>query len=103
MRFNADEIASVLQQEIEQYDGGIREWCLCDGTHFYREDEQGAKYVLRDLEDGRDLACDDPRIYRARYGEIIGESAYQDMREQEASIDEAAMLEQRLRELGYVE
>ena len=94
---------AVDEQEIEQYDGGIREWCLCDGTHFYREDEQGAKYVLRDLEDGRDLACDDPRIYRARYGEIIGESAYQDMREQEASIDEAAMLEQRLRELGYVE
>ena len=94
---------AVDEREIERYDQGIREWCLCDGVRFYREDEQSAEYVLRDLKDGRDLGCDDPQVFRARYGEIVGQSAYQDMRAQDASADEAATLEQRLRDLGYIE
>ena len=62
----------IDEREIERYDRGIREWCLCDGVHFYREDEQSAEYVLRDLADGRDLACDDLHSHRARYDEIVG-------------------------------
>ena len=70
---------AVDEREIERYDQGIREWCLCDGVRFYREDEQSAEYVLRDLKDGRDLACDDLHTHRARYDEIVGQSAYKDM------------------------
>ena len=70
----------VDEREIERYDRGTREWCLCDGVHFYHEDEQSAEYVLRDLADGRDLACDDLHTHRARYDEIVGQSAYKDMR-----------------------
>ena len=67
---------------------GLLVACLC-GTCAHddqqrdalqREDEQSAEYVLCDLADGRDLACDDLHTHRARYDEIVGQSAYKDMR-----------------------
>ena len=94
---------AVDEEEIAKYDQGIREWCLCDGRQFYREDEQSSAFVLRDLKSGGDLDCEDPQFYRTRYGELLDQSEHQDMQAQDASAAEAATLEQRLRDLGYIE
>ena len=94
---------AVDDREIAKCDRGIREWCLCDGRRFYREDEQSAEFVLRDLQSGGDLVCEDPQCYRTRYGELLDRSEYRDMRAQDASAEEAATLEKRLRDLGYIE
>ena len=94
---------AIDDSEIAKYDQGIREWCLCDGRHFYRQDEQTAEFVLRDLASGADLACEDPQAYRARYSALCAGSAYRQMQGQDATVDEAAMLEKRLRDLGYIE
>jgi len=58
---------------------------------------------LRDLQSGGDLVCEDPQCYRTRYGELLDRSEYRDMRAQDASAEEAATLEKRLRDLGYLE
>lgn len=92
---------AIDDEEIARYDRGIREWCLCDGRHFYREDERTCEFVLRAL-DGGDLVCEDPQFYRARYGELLDGSEHGDMRVQDASADEVATLEKRLRDLGYM-
>ncbi len=94
---------AVDDNEIAKYDKGIREWCLCDGEYFYRENEQTAQFVLRDLNTGADLVCADPQDHRTRYGALLDDSAYKNMQGQETSTDEAAMLEKRLRDLGYIE
>ena len=94
---------AVDENEIAKDDKGIREWCLCDGEHFYRENEQMAEYVLRDLNTGADLVCVDPQAHRMRYGAVLDDSAYKNMQGQETLTDEAAILEKRLRDLGYIE
>jgi len=94
---------AVDDNEIAKYDKGIREWCLCDGEYFYRENEQTAQFVLRDLNTGADLVCADPHDHRTRYGALLDDSAYKNMQGQETSTDEAAILEKRLRDLGYIE
>ena len=91
-------------EEIARYAEGIREWCLCDGRHFYRENEQTGAYVLRDLRHGDDdLVCETPSYYRAQYRALQDRSAYQQMQAQSATTDEAAILKERLRALGYLD
>ena len=91
-------------EEIARYTEGIREWCLCDGRHFYRENEQTGAYVLRDLRHGNDdLACEDPSYYRAQYRALRDRSAYQQMQAQSEAAGEAAILKERLRALGYLD
>ena len=94
---------AVDDSEIDRYDKGIREWCLCDGEQFYRQNEQSVEFVLRDLRDGSDLVCEDPQAYRKRYDALVDESPYKNMQGQESSSDEALVLEKRLRDLGYIE
>ena len=94
---------AVDDSEIDRYDKGIREWCLCDGEQFYRQNEQSVEFVLRDLRDGSDLVCEDPQAYRKRYDALVDESPYKNMQGQESSADEAVVLEKRLRDLGYIE
>ena len=91
-------------EEMARYTEGIREWCLCDGRHFYRENEQTGAYVLRDLRHGDDdLACEEPSYYRAQYRALRDRSAYQQMQAQGAATGEAAILQERLRALGYLD
>ena len=59
--------------------------------------------MLRDLNTGADLVCADPHDHRTRYGALLDDSAYKNMQGQETSTDEAAILEKRLRDLGYIE
>ena len=94
---------AVDDEEIERYAEGLREWCLCDGDHFYRQDEETAEYVLREIESGSDLACEDPQSYRSYYCDLLARSAYREQQAQDASADEVAALEKRLRDLGYME
>ena len=83
---------------------GIREWCLCDGRHFYRGDEQTGAYVLRDLRHGDDdLVCEEPSHYRAQYRALRNRSAYQQMQAQSETAGEAEILQERLRALGYLD
>ena len=83
---------------------GIREWCLCDGRHFYRENEQTGAYVLRDLRCGdSDLVCAEPSFYRSQYRALRDRSAYQQMQARGAAAGEAAILKERLRALGYLD
>ena len=107
LRLPAERVTSptaIDGEEIARYAEGIREWCLCDGRHFYREDEQTGAYVLRDLHHGDDdLVCADPSPYRAQYRNLRDRSAYQQMQAQSASASEAEILQERLRALGYLD
>ena len=94
---------AIGDKEIEKYSDGIREWCLCDGTHFYREDEHSAQHVLREMASGNDLACNNAQFYRSFYRALLEESAYKDMQVQDVAEGDAAVLEERLRDLGYIE
>jgi hypothetical protein len=94
---------AIGDKEIEKYSDGIREWCLCDGTHFYREDEHSAQHVLREMASGNDLECDHPQFYRSFYRALLERSAYKDMQVQDVAEGDAAVLEERLRDLGYIE
>lgn len=95
---------AINGEEIARCAEGIREWCLCDGRHFYRENEQTGGYVLRDLRHGDDnLACADPSAYRAQYRALRDRSAYQQMSAQGAAAGEAELLKERLRALGYLD
>ena len=107
LRLPAEHVTSptaIGGEEIARYSEGIREWCLCDGRHFYREDEQTGAYVLRNLRHGDDdLICTDPSHYRAHYHALRDHSAYQQMQAQGATASEAAILQERLRALGYLD
>ena len=95
---------AINGEEIARCAEGIREWCLCDGRHFYRENEQTGEYVLRDLRHGDDnLACAEPSSYRAQYRDLREHSAYQQMSAQGAAAGEAELLKERLRALGYLD
>ena len=95
---------AINGEEIARCAEGIREWCLCNGRHFYRENEQTGEYVLRDLRHGDDnLACAEPSSYRAQYCALRERSAYQQMPAQGAAAGEAELLKERLRALGYLD
>jgi hypothetical protein len=92
---------SVNHQELERDPEGSRSWSLTDGQRFYREEETGA-FVLRDVVSGADLPCDDPGPFRAVYEGLLNGSAYQGLQAQESTAEEAKILEERLRALGYI-
>ena len=94
---------AIDDKEIEKYVEGVREWTLCDGHRFYREDEQSGEFVLREIDSGRDLFCDEPGFYRSMYRDLLERSAYRDLQVREVKVEETAVLEERLRDLGYIE
>ena len=94
---------TVDNVEINWYSDGVRLWSLTDGEHLYREDEQTGEFVYRHVLSGEDLACEDPDRFRDAYDEILMNSNYQHLLAQESTSEETEILEDRLRNLGYVE
>ncbi len=81
---------------------GTRQWSISDGSVLFRYDEASGDYVLRDVATGKDLDCGDPAPYRQHYQALLDGSAYGDLRAQDETDDEKAVLEQRLKDLGYL-
>ena len=81
---------------------GTRQWSISDGKVLFRYDEISGEHVLREVVTGRDLECADPAPYRQRYQGLIEGSAYGDLRAQDETNDEKAVLAQRLKDLGYL-
>jgi hypothetical protein len=93
---------SVDHRELERDPVGGRSWTVTDGRRLYREDEGTGAFVLREVMSGRDLPCDDPGPFRAIREGILSGSAYRGLQAQEATSEEAKILEERLRALGYI-
>ncbi len=94
---------SVDNVEINRYSEGIRLWALTDGIHLYREDEQNAEFVYRDVMSGENIMYEEPERFREAYDDILMNSNYQHLQAQETTSAETEILEKRLRALGYVE
>ena len=94
---------TVDNVEIGKYSEGVRLWSLTDGEHLYREDEQTGEFVYRHVLSGEDLACENPDRFRDTYDDILMNSNYQHLLAQESTAEETEILEDRLRNLGYVE
>ena len=90
-------------QEISRDPNGRRLWTLTNGEIFYREDEQNGNYVVRDIKSGTDLPCEDPATFKLKYDELLINSRYQHLQHQETSNEEVEILENRLRDLGYID
>ena len=90
-------------EEIERDADGIRLWSIMDGQRLYRENELTGDFVLRDVMSGENLPCDAPYPFRAIHDNIITNSRYQHLEAQETTAEEEEILEERLRELGYIE
>jgi hypothetical protein len=93
---------SVNHRELERDPEGARSWTITDGRRLYREDERTGEFALRDVTSGEDLPCDDPGPFRAVREGILNGSAYRGLKAQEATSEEAKILEERLRALGYI-
>ncbi|OGG47110.1 MAG: hypothetical protein A3F84_22775 [Candidatus Handelsmanbacteria bacterium RIFCSPLOWO2_12_FULL_64_10] len=93
---------SVNHRELERDPEGARSWTITDGRRLYREEERTGEFVLRDVMSGEDLPCDDPGPFRAIREGILSGSAYQGLQTQESTSEEAKILEERLRALGYI-
>ena len=78
-------------------------WSITDGYRFYRENERSGEFVLRDVVTGHALPCPDPDTYRGIYRRLHDDSRYKDQQLQESSAAEERVLEERLRDLGYIE
>ncbi|MCZ6680419.1 MAG: sulfatase-like hydrolase/transferase [Candidatus Poribacteria bacterium] len=94
---------SMDRVEIEKYPDGVRLWSITDGQQLYRENEATGDFVRRDVMSGEGLPCHTPDEFRSIYNAIRANSNYQNPEKQEASTEEAAILEARLRDLGYIE
>lgn len=93
---------SVNHRELARDPEGTRSWTITDGQRLYREDERTGEFVLRDVVSGGDLSCDDPGPFRAIHEGILNDSVYRGLQAQEATSEEAKILEERLRALGYI-
>lgn len=82
---------------------GRRLWTMTNGKIFYRENEQDGDYIVRDVASGTDLPCEDPATFKLKYDELLINSRYQHLQHQETSNEEAEILENRLRNLGYID
>ena len=82
---------------------GRRLWTMTNGKIFYRENEQGDDYIVREVASGTDLPCEDPATFKLKYDELLINSRYQHLQHQETSNEEAEILENRLRNLGYID
>ncbi len=87
---------------LERNPQGRRQWSISNGEVLFRYDETSSEYVLRDMATGQDLLCSDPDPFRARYQGLLDGSAYVDLRAQKETAEEKAVLEQRLKDLGYL-
>ena len=94
---------TVDNVEISRYTDGVRLWSLTDGEHLYREDEQTGEFVYRHIMRGEDMPCEDPDMFRDAYDEILMNSNYQHLQAQTSTPEEKKILEDRLRNLGYIE
>ena len=74
-----------------------------DGEYMYRENEQTGENVYRHVISGEELTCDDPDRFRDAYDEILMNSNYQHLQVQVSTPEEKKVLEDRLRNLGYIE
>jgi hypothetical protein len=93
---------AIDDRTLERNPQGTRQWSITDGDVLFRHDDKNGEYVLRDMATGRDLDCDDPAPYRARYQALLDGTAYGDLRAQDEFRQEGAVLEQRLKDLGYL-
>jgi hypothetical protein len=93
---------AIDEKRLERNPQGTRQWSISDGKMLFRYDEISGEHVLRDMATGEDLECDNPAPYRKKYQELIEGSAYGDLRTQDETDDEKAVLEQRLKDLGYL-
>ena len=93
---------AIDEKTLERNPQGTRQWSISDGDVLFRYDETSGEYVLREMTTGRDLDCDDPTLFRARYQALLDGTAYGDLRTQDETDDEKAVLVQRLRDLGYL-
>lgn len=93
---------AVDHAELERDPEGTRRWAITDGRRLYREEEGTGAFGLRDLASGTDLPCADPGPFRAVHNELLEKSGYHDLPAQESSPEEARILEERLRDLGYI-
>lgn len=90
-------------REIPKDVKGRRLWSLTNGEIFYREDEQSGEYIVREVANGRNLPCENPSAFKSRYDALLANSEYQHLHEQEISTAEEKILENRLRDLGYID
>ena len=93
----------IDDQEIPMDPKGRRLWTMTNGKIFYRENEQDGDYIVRDVASGIDLPCEDPATFKLKYDELLINSRYQHFQHQETSNEEAEILENRLRNLGYID
>lgn len=94
---------AIDDAELARVEDGVRVWSITDGYRFYREDERSGEFVLRDVVTGHALPCPDPDTYRGIYRRLHDDSRYKDQQLQESSAAEERVLEERLRDLGYIE
>lgn len=93
---------AIDDKDLDRNPDGTRQWSISNGDQLFRFDETSGDYVLRDIPTGKDLACGDPAPYRQRYQQLLDESAYRDLQQQQETDDEKAVLQQRLKDLGYL-
>ena len=94
---------AVDGEELPRDPNGRRMCSVTDGDVFYREDELSGPSVLRSITDGKDLDCPDPPLYRNHYEDLLIGSNYQRLSMQGSAEEEEQILEDRLRDLGYME
>ena len=94
---------AIDDTELARVDDGTRMWSISDGCEFYREEERSGEFVLRDVVTGQALPCPDPAFYRTVRRDLLHNSRYSDQQVQESSAAEERVLEERLRDLGYIE
>ena len=94
---------TVDNREIDKYAEGCRLWSLTDGDSLYREDEATGEFVFRGVLDGDARTCEDPDRFRDAYDALLMDSNYQHLQAQETTSEETAILEGKLRDLGYIE
>ena len=94
---------AIDDAELARAKGGTRMWSISDGREFYRQQERSGEFVLRNVVTGQPLPCPDPDLYRNAYRDILHGSRYRDQQVQESSSAEERVLEERLRDLGYIE
>jgi hypothetical protein len=93
---------AIDERRLDRNPHGTRQWSISDGDVLFRYDEVSGEYVLREIASGRDMQCGDPSPFKKTYQQLLDGSGYGDLRAQEETVDEKALLEQRLKDLGYL-
>jgi hypothetical protein len=88
--------------ELNRFEKGTRQWAISNGYRLYRQTEGKDDGDLREL-GGAPLPCEDVGRYRGIYEEMLKGSGYKNLIAQESSSEEIGILEERLRDLGYID